>query len=444
MDLANVVGQWLLDQLQMVPAELLRQRASLEAAERLLARLFGERESEELRALLASPPSHKDRVFTVLLPGIMGSLLASIRGISAMLWVNPIVLTHGELNLLELNDDGTADRSPDVEIVPIGLEKLTYLKLILSLAKETRLYEFPYDWRRHLEHSADLLHRSLERWAMRHPDRRFALVAHSMGGLVARTYLGRHPREAERRISRVIMLGTPLHGAAITALVFSGHTREGDIVSRLHPGNDVAAFASGLPSCYQLLPPPPALFPPERAYPMNWDIYDASAWRLKGIRQDYLDDARRLHELWARLDPQVEMINIVGCHQRTLTDIWLEGEDQSAAEPGTPDYTLVHQERGQDSGDGQVPLWSTRAPGVATYYVQERHQLLPACTEAIEAILEILHDGACPLPTELPEPSGLLEQLMATPLMRQVSELRERIENGEFGREDLEKILFAR
>jgi hypothetical protein len=48
----------------------------------------------------------------VLLPGIMGSLLASVRGISAVLWFNPTVVLDGHINLLDLNDDGDAIDRP--------------------------------------------------------------------------------------------------------------------------------------------------------------------------------------------------------------------------------------------------------------------------------------------------------------------------------------------
>lgn len=444
MDFANIVGQWLLEQLEMVPADLIRQRANLRPWTWLFDRVLGKREAAELQALLDRPPSGRARVATVLIPGIMGSLLASTVGISALLWLNPTLLTNGGLNLLDLNEDGTGDRSPDVQIVPVGIEKLTYLKMILLLAKETRLYEFPYDWRRHLELSADHLHRSIERWSMSDPERRFALIGHSMGGLVARTYLARHPKEAERRISKVLMVGTPLQGATLAGLIFTGGTLPARIVTHLHPDNDVLGFAANLPASYQLLPPPPELFGADRPYPMNWDIYDAAAWGVSHLRQDYLDDARRLHEVWAKSDPQVEMVNIAGCHRRTLTDLWQAEVEDGEAETPRPNFTLVHQERGEDSGDDSVPLWSARRKGVTTYYVEERHQLLPGNQQVLDALLELLHDGSCALPTAVPRPSGLLEQIKAAPLLQQVAELRERIEQGELSREDLEKILFAR
>jgi len=439
LSIGNSLSNWLLNQLETVPLSLLRDNALL-APRRLLERILGEREAEEVRALLNRPPSTAPRVPTVLLPGVMGSLLASIRGISTIIWFDPTVLLNGHLNLLDLNDDGTGDRSPDVEIVPVGIEKLFYLRLILTLARETRLYEFPYDWRRQLEWNAQLLHEAIQHWSVATPQRRFTLVGHSMGGMVARTYLALYPKEAEQHIDRVILLGSPLYGVPIAALAFTGETVECQIVARLHPDNDVLRFTSNLPVTYQLLPPPPELFTPKRHYPFNWDIYDAKAWGLPNVRQDYLDKAKKWHELLATSDPQVEIVEIAGCHKATLTDIRCPSDGR----PGDSGYALVTQEHGEDSGDDTVPLWSVRKEGIITYYIEERHRNLPSNQEVLDAVLELVHAGKPNLATEVPMPSGLLERLRAVPIMVQAMELRRRIEEGEFNREDLQKLFFAR
>lgn len=442
-DWTQLVGQWLLSQLEMMPLPLLRQGAELRTPTRLVDYILGEREAEEVRALLSRPLEGHPRVATVLLPGMMGSLLASIRGISTLIWVNPSVISNGHINLLDLDDDGLSDRSPDVEIAPIGIEKLTYLKLVITLARETRLYEFPYDWRRHLEWNADLLHQAIARWSANDATRRFVLVGHSMGGMLARTYLAKYPQEAEERIERVIMLGTPLYGAAIATLIFTGQTPPSRLVSKLHPDNDVIHFASNLPSTYQLFPPPPELFPADRPYPANWDLYDAASWRLPHVRQRYLNDARSLYTLLAASDPQTPLIEIAGCHRRTPVAVHLAdgGADEQAS---PPQYRIEEHENGPHSGDALVPLWSVTHPQVQTYYIEESHQSLPSNNEVLEAVLALVHGDSCPLSETLPEPSGFLDTLRTVPLMQQVAELRVRLETGRLRREDLDKIFFAR
>jgi pimeloyl-ACP methyl ester carboxylesterase len=446
-------GRWLLSQLEMMPLHVFREGAGRRLQERLIGRIMSEQEAEELYALLNCPQGNGTRVATVLLPGVMGSLLASVEGISALLWLNPTVMLNGHINLLDLNVEGTGDASPDVRILPVGIEKLVYLKMILALAHETRLFEFPYDWRRHLEWNARLLHRAIARWSETDPERRFVLVGHSMGGMLARTYMALYPREAERRIQRLILLGSPLYGSPLTIMLFYGQTLPAQIVSRLHANNDVVGLVANMPSAYQLLPPPPELFPGGRAYPVNWDLYDAREWRLPIVRQDYLDDARAWQQLVANSDPQVSIVQIAGCHRRTLTDLWKplrEDEEQQDVDDMTIDgsacsnVTLVHQQIGEDSGDNSVPLWSTRCERYGTYYIEEEHQLLPRNNDVIRATLSLIHDDKPHLPQVLPAPIGRSASLRGTSLMEQVAELRQRIEAGVLLGEDLDRLFFAR
>ncbi|MCD6520298.1 MAG: alpha/beta fold hydrolase [Anaerolineae bacterium] len=439
MDITNILSQWFLDQLELMPDQVLRQTAGLRTPERIIERILGEREAAEIRALLSRPLCKKDRVPTIFLPGIMGSLLASVRGLSVLLWFNPTVILNGYVNLLDLDEEGTQDRSPDVEIVPVGIEKVTYLKMILSLAGATRLYEFPYDWRKRLEWNAQLLHRAIQRWSLVTPERRFVLIGHSMGGMLARTYLALYPKEAEQHIERVIMLGSPLHGVPVAVLIFSGQTTPSKIVSKLNPHNDVISFAANLPASYQLLPPPPELFKAKRPYPVNWDLYNAREWKLPAVRQDYLNEAKRFHQLIAQADPQVEIVEIAGCHKRTLTDIWLSKESENS-----PEYTLVYHSSGEESGDDTVPLWSTQLEGITTYYIQEKHHFLPSNAQVIEAVLELTQGGVPSLPQKLPAPSKLIERIRPASLLQQVKELRQRIERNELRREDIDKLFFAR
>ena len=440
MDLSRALAQWLFDQLQIVPASVVRQSLESPAIAGLLGRTFGQQEAEELQALLDQPARSGARKAAVLLPGTMGSLLSSTSGVGAMLWFNPTVLAHGHINLLELDDDGARDRVPDVEIQPVGIEKLAYLKLILTLTRESRLYEFPYDWRRHLEYNARRLHACLERWSQATPRRRFTLIGHSMGGLVALTYFALYPAESEQRVERLIMIGTPLLGAASTIEHFTGNSVPAQLVDRLHPGNDVRSLVKGMPSAYQLLPAPPELFPGARPYPVNWDLYQANDWPIGGLRQEYLDHARSGFEVLQLIDPQVERHAIAGCNHRTLTDLWCAMEETDS-DP-VPHYTPVHQEAGEDAGDDTVPLWSTRCKGVDTYYVEEHHQFLCSNDETMAAVIELLHEGVPALPEEPPPPRRLAKRLRLTPLAQQAAQLRDRLISGEFSREDVQRLFF--
>jgi pimeloyl-ACP methyl ester carboxylesterase len=437
----DMLGEWLLQRLELRPIQTFRNGLRRDATARVLSRILGEDEVEEIRALLDRPPADGEGPATVLLPGLLGSILASTCGISTVLWFNPAILLDGHVNLLELDDTGTRDRVADVSTMPIAVEKIVYLKLILTLAHETRLYEFPYDWRRRLESNAERLHMAIQRWAEAAPRRRFVLVGHSMGGMLARTYAAIYPEEAEKRLQSIVMLGSPLYGATLAALGLAGQALPGLIVSRLHPDNAVEELVRTWPSMYQLLPPPRDLFPAAVEYPVDWDLYDAEAWAAPGLRQDYLDDAQEFHRRLADAAPQLEIFEIAGCHKRTLSRLRCVYQERIEDDSG---YCLEYDDSGNGAGDGIVPLWSVQGDDVCTYYSQTTHEALAYDNAVIDAIVNLVRGEEPSLAREVPEREGIMDRLGSETLVQRVAALRERLEEGTFSREDLKSFLFRR
>ena len=133
---------------------------------------------------------------------------------------------------------------------------------------------FAYDWRQEIANvTAPLFRQALEKYATIHeqktgipaPQTRFVIVAHSMGGLVARTFLSENPGYANR-IASLYLVGTPNLGSieAIHALVVGpGGLKQKDLnfpasLLNLLP-NDVNGDITKLvaitrPSLYELLP----------------------------------------------------------------------------------------------------------------------------------------------------------------------------------------------
>ena len=403
------------------------------------SQLFGAGEVAEMQALASEPKAEGARKKVVLLPGIMGSLLSSIRGTTTLLWINPALFLKGQSSFLELNEDGTRDLHPGIEVMPIALERMSYTKIAVGLRSQVDLYEFPYDWRRPIEFNGDLLNDYIERWADGDPDQQFTLVGHSMGGIVSRAYMARHTAAAERRIERLIMHGTPHFGAAATVENLVHGNRMMALAGKLNSKNAPDRLILNMPSVYQLLPAPPDLFPSHRPYPANWDLYDAQAWRMKGIRQDYLDLAKGFHGMMASADPQVETIEIAGCHVETIIDV---RRDFDADE--RPQYEIIRQQEGADGGDGTVPMWSAILPGATIYYAEEVHRDLPKNKKVLKGTLELIHDGTPDLPTEMPPfDPGWFSFEAPEPVEDSAEKLRTNLEEGTASAEDLSQLYFA-
>ena len=111
----------------------------------------------------------------------------------------------------------------------------------------------PYDFRRSVEHSADVLGRAVTA-AVGDSGRRVVVVAHSLGGLVARYWIG--PGGGARHCRALITLGTPHRGAprALDWLV------NGAGVGPLRSPS-VTRVLRGWPSVHELLPQYPAVLP---------------------------------------------------------------------------------------------------------------------------------------------------------------------------------------
>ncbi|MEO1595566.1 MAG: hypothetical protein AAFS02_10025 [Pseudomonadota bacterium] len=164
-------------------------------------------------------------------------------------------------------------------------------------------FQYPYDWRRDIVESAQLLHRYIAgkrafvqaeyetRFGIEDADVRFDIVAHSMGGLVARYFLmygdadlpadGGLPEltwAGARFVDRVILVGTPNAGSALSFR---------NLVNGWSLGFLQPTYSAGLlgtyPSVYQLMPR-------NSAAPVVWrdtgepvgDLYAPSLWQAQG------------------------------------------------------------------------------------------------------------------------------------------------------------------
>ncbi len=152
-----------------------------------------------------------------------------------------------------------------------------------------RYYAFLYDWRRDNVRAARKLHELIEqiRLDYQDPNLRVDIIAHSNGGTIANYYLRYGPRdvlndasptpwdEGDKRIRRLVMLGTPTLGAAtsIERLMYGMR-----IAVRTVPVEVMATFVTP----FEALPHPlahPIL--DAQGNPVDLDIYDPQLWRSR-------------------------------------------------------------------------------------------------------------------------------------------------------------------
>lgn len=189
---------------------------------------------------------------------------------------------------------------PDVEVYQAVIEALEakgYTEATWNKPRATDVfYVFPYDWRRDNVESARLLIRRMAavRRTLKRPNLKFDILAHSMGGLVARyaamygaadlPAAGAAPTWAGARyINKLMMFGTPNQGSmsAFDALVNGAPIAANRKLPLVDDFRAEDVFAQQ--SIYQLLPHPgSARFFDENMQPLAVDLYNPATWDKYG------------------------------------------------------------------------------------------------------------------------------------------------------------------
>ncbi len=220
-------------------------------------------------------PKRRLRDIVVLLPGITGSVLqkdgrdvwaasgAAAWGAARTLGgaLRGLTLGDDDAEIDDLGDGITAPRLISAPHLVPGLQKIDGYTAVARMITDgfvieskpghpSNFIEFPYDWRRDNRVSARALQRTvrdhLGRWREYSgaADARVILVAHSMGGLVARYYL--EVLEGWQDCRALITFGTPYRGS-LNAIDFLANGYKKLFL-------DLTEMMQSFTSVYQLLP----------------------------------------------------------------------------------------------------------------------------------------------------------------------------------------------
>lgn len=274
------------------------------AAGALLARALAPRRGLDARLIRGS---HQDAEVlpTVFVPGILGSELVGPDGPHWLNLGNAVGYHDLALPLslppLESRDALKPAGLLGVDAVLPRLFGFTEYADVLALLESAGFgrdrplgsagptyHVFTYDWRRDLVESARSLDQALEELAVKRgdPDLRVNVVAHSMGGLLARYYLrfgtadpgGPVTWAGARRIRHLILVATPNAGGVPALDAILNGTRVGLSYTTL-----ASSVIERMPAIYQLLPPAgaPSLID-ARGEPVDADLLDPATWERFG------------------------------------------------------------------------------------------------------------------------------------------------------------------
>lgn len=338
----------------------------------------------------------------IVIHGIMGGeLKVSSGGPGDLTWVNAFRIFRGWLDRLRLTPDGRSEVNKKFTVIASNIMQRYYGELQLKLSENWTVKPFWFDWRKDIDLAADELNTKIRSWFG--PKEPVHIVAHSMGGMVTRTFIklyrdrwntmwdpGDDKRSPGTMGGRLVMLGTPNQGSFAIPQVITG--LEGlvkmlALVDVRHSKRDLLDIFNSFVGSFQMLPSPLAMKELEPLY--NAETY---ARFNVSVSPQHLANARKHHQ-WLRdeIDPK-RMIYIAGYDQTTFA--------------GIADWTKLDKTQGYRltrDGDGRVTHALGLLPGVPTYYVKDNHGNLSSNSKILGVLSELLATGKTDaLATQLP------------------------------------------
>jgi len=292
------------------------------------------RRTPNLEHIFATARARTGKRPVIVIPGILGSELINPKT-GETVWPSAFRTSQEGLPIspdLAANRD---DLIPGKIIETVKLARLlpevyVYRDLLVALRRyagyrdgdwnnpaadgyQDTFYVFPYDWRQdNVSNARELIRRvSQLKTKLQRPDLKFNIVAHSMGGLIARyaamygdadlppgegaiqpTWLG------AEHISKIVMIGVPNEGSvdAFATLVEGYSITEGlrrrvPLLNKLTAEDVVSA-----PAVFQLMPHARAVrFLDENLQPLTVDLYDREVWKRYGWSVIYSSPDFRRH-----------------------------------------------------------------------------------------------------------------------------------------------------
>ena len=300
----------------------------------VLSGCISARRTPNLENIFATARSRTGKRPVIVIPGILGSELINSKT-GETVWPSAFRTSQEGLpispNLAANHDDLVPGKIIEtVRLARVLPEVYVYRDLLEALRRyagyrdgdwenpgadgyEDTFYVFPYDWRLDNVTNARALVKRIVRLKSRlqRPDLKFTIVAHSMGGLIARYAAmygdadlpdGDGPIQPNwagaAHIGKIMMIGVPNEGSADAfATIIDGYSITEGLRRRVPLLNKLTAEdVVRTPSVFQLMPHNQTVkFLDENLKPLQLDLYDPEVWKRYGWSVIYSSPDFRRH-----------------------------------------------------------------------------------------------------------------------------------------------------
>jgi CHAT domain-containing protein/pimeloyl-ACP methyl ester carboxylesterase len=322
-----------------------------------------------------------DKAIVFVLPGIMGSHLQVNEN---RVWLDMLDIATGGMRRLKIDSSGVSAES---------LVSSAYADLVEFLEQQEHdVIPYPYDWRLPISTEAGRFAHDLDKKLQLAEEHKQPLhiIAHSMGGLVARMAFALNPGLWNRLVGckgRLLMLGTPHKGSHVITRALVGQEKMVKYLSLVdfrHSQKGLLKIISAFPGILQLLPFKHGVL----------DMMDMDAWKMLAdadgsgwitpTRQG-LDETKSFWEKISQFKMNHEhMLYIAGKAPATPMDVMVVSSESDRQE-------IVFLATAK--GDGRV-TWESGIPSnIRCWYANTSHGNLADHKKAFSGFLELLQSG---------------------------------------------------
>ncbi len=355
----------------------------------------------------------------IIIPGIAGSELFKKNASQTELWPNikGVVTSISDdfLEYLAFDANGEEKNDNPVHVGDV-IRSLSGVHIFDSLidslvsagyVEGKDLFVFPYDWRHSVQEDALELKKMIANVTTLSNCPNVTLVAHSMGGLVAKQYIA---DEGDSLIDKLILLATPHLGSpkAFTMLEYGDNLGASILGFSLLNPKKIYSISQNMPSVYDLLPSKTYVDDPSHGLRYVQDLLGTYLSNTSSPYLDYAETKQLLissgrnsnlfsqaEDMHAGIDsiplPESKTYNYVGCGRtKTIGSITLRKKFAwtSTGRAFVDDYDL-----GYVNGDDTVPRTSASLSGTQQFFVKgASHSTIPSTSGVPESIQAVLSD----------------------------------------------------
>jgi triacylglycerol esterase/lipase EstA (alpha/beta hydrolase family) len=348
-----------------------------------------------------------------------GGMFTNVYSAGEKVWVNTVqAILLGDddyFDILKMQTDGSTSEAN------IGLTGNLTLEAYQSeidffiangYILNQNLFVFPYDWRRDISLTAPLLDQKINEIKIQTGNQKVDIVAHSMGGLVARNYIADSARA--QNVRKLFTLGTPHFGSVkFLSAITNGICLKFEIGSSCLSiaTSEIKDIVQNMISGYELAPSQAYynFYSGEdnnHPYPYKTETGSLNYSQTKALLKSFGYNAPLFNpsEAFHALDKNISNTNgvdvtvIAGSGQKTLGQII---EEKRISLLGIP---YVHRDILNIDGDGTVPLFSASLNdadknlslfnSAKVFYTDQDHGNLVTSGPALNLVKNILNNNS--------------------------------------------------